>query len=679
MRALKFVAYAIGGLVAVVIVAPLLAVLFVNPNAYKDRIIREVKTTTGRELALPGDIKLSVFPWVALKLGPASLGNPAGFPDNNFVSFQQADLRVKVLPLLHGELEVGKILLEGLELNLEKNGAGKGNWEDFGQPAAQVPPPAVTQSSTPTSLRSLAGVELKNSHIRYGAVSIENVDITVGAASESATVPVQFAFEIHSSPQAAPITVAASMQAVIDVADKRYGLHDLSMSGEVKQSGGRAAVAWKFAAPSVEVDLGAQTLTAAAFSATFANAQLAGSLEGARITDAPAFSGAVKLDAMAPRTFMTQLGMTPPTLRDPHTLATLAFSSQYRYGGNAVHLDQLQAKLDDSTLQGALAITNLDTYALTFDLKLDQIDLDRYRAPAAPAVSPAPHAAADTGPTQLPTAPVRALDAQGDVAIGRAKVASMTLTNASATLADHGGVLQLAPIKAQLYGGTYEGTISYDAHGDVPALSMKHQLAAVDIGALLKDAAGSQRVTGHGNANATLVGAGRTSDALIRSLGGQLGFSLDNGAIEGVDLWYAIGAAQSLLQQHSLPSTPNTQRTQFDVMKMSAAVAGGVATTHDLTLASPYLRLTGQGTANLASKALDMHLDTTILKSPPGGQGTDLSQLTLADIPVQIGGTMASPTVRPDIQGLVKSALKKKAQDLIQDKLKDQLHGLFGK
>ena len=339
MRTLKWVAYAFGGLIALLIVALLLVVAFVNPNAYKDRIIREVRTTTGRDLALPGDIKLSVFPWVALKLGPASLGNPAGFPDNNFVSFQQANLRVKVLPLLHGELEVGKIVLDGLDLNLEKNGVGKGNWEDFGQPAAQAP--QTTQANAPTSLRSLAGVELTSSRIRYGAVSLENVTLSIGAASAAATVPVRFSFEIHRSVPAAPITVAASLQALIDVADKRYGLHDVSMSGEIKQSGAQGAVAWKFAAPSLDVDLGAQTLTAAAFSASFATAQLTGSLAGLHITDAPQFSGAVKLDSMAPRTFMTQVGMTAPTLRDPHTLATLAFSSQYRYGGNAVHLDQL--------------------------------------------------------------------------------------------------------------------------------------------------------------------------------------------------------------------------------------------------------------------------------------------------------------------------------------------------
>jgi len=49
------------------LVIVLLAVrALVNPNDYKDRIARMVKHSTGRELALPGDITLSVFPWIAL-------------------------------------------------------------------------------------------------------------------------------------------------------------------------------------------------------------------------------------------------------------------------------------------------------------------------------------------------------------------------------------------------------------------------------------------------------------------------------------------------------------------------------------------------------------------------------------------------------------------------------------
>jgi hypothetical protein len=49
--------------------------------------------------------------------------------------------------------------------------------------------------------------------------------------------------------------------------------------------------------------------------------------------------------------------------------------------------------------------------------------------------------------------------------------------------------------------------------------------------------------------------------------------------------------------------------------------------------------------------------------------------LTLADIPVEISGTMDSPKVLPDLQGILKSKLKQKLQDTIQDKLK----GLLGR
>ena len=79
MRTVKIVAGLVGGII-VLLVAALLAVwVFVNPNDYKGKIAAAVKESTGRELNLSGDIKLSVFPWVALELGPASLGNPPGF------------------------------------------------------------------------------------------------------------------------------------------------------------------------------------------------------------------------------------------------------------------------------------------------------------------------------------------------------------------------------------------------------------------------------------------------------------------------------------------------------------------------------------------------------------------------------------------------------------------------
>src|SRR6266700_7967849 len=90
MRTAKYLSIAVGAVIALIALALLAVRLFVDPNDYKPRIAAAVKNATGRELKLDGAIKLSVFPWIAMELGPASLGNPAGFPEQPFVSFQHA-------------------------------------------------------------------------------------------------------------------------------------------------------------------------------------------------------------------------------------------------------------------------------------------------------------------------------------------------------------------------------------------------------------------------------------------------------------------------------------------------------------------------------------------------------------------------------------------------------------
>ena len=127
MRMLKVLALAVGGLVVLLLILLLAVRFFINPNDYKDRIARVVKNSTGRELSLPGEIKLSVLPWIALELGPATLGNPPGFGDEPFAAVKHMALRVRLLPLLRRQLEIGRIEVDGLDLRLRKNASGRGN------------------------------------------------------------------------------------------------------------------------------------------------------------------------------------------------------------------------------------------------------------------------------------------------------------------------------------------------------------------------------------------------------------------------------------------------------------------------------------------------------------------------------------------------------------------------
>jgi AsmA protein len=663
MRILKAIAAVLVGVAALLVIAVVAVWLLVNPNDYKDRIVRAVKTSTGRELALPGAIKLSAFPWVALEFGPASLGNPAGFPAGEFLSVRHVALRVRLLPLLHKQLQIGRIEIDHLDLQLQKNAAGKGNWRDFGQhDSAATGAADGATSQTHSIFESLAGVVVTNSQVSYEGFAVSDLNLTVGNLAQKSSLPLKLSFDLDRGPDASTIAVSASLMISVDMGAQHYGLANLDIAGEVKPRSGTAALPFRFTAQSADLDLAAQTLRAPAMGAQYAAAKLSGSLNGDQILDQPAFSGGVTLEPVALRALLTQLGVTLPQTRDRGAFASLGFKGDFRYADKSLQLRNLSAQLDDSHLNGSVTVSNFDTRETTFELNLDRIDFDRYRAPASNA--PAPKSP-DQPAAPLPASPLKSLLVQGTFGMGQAKFSGITLSDITMTLQARDGLVHLSPVKANLYGGKYSGDITYDVRGAVPEFQLNQQLTDVDMSPLLKDAANSQRLSGHGNASTMLAGHGSDSDAMLQSLSGHVELSLANGAIEGADLSYEIGVAQALLKQQALPAGTNTRHTRFDALKMSAAITNGVARTDDLIAATTYLRITGQGTTNLVSKALDLHL----VASTP---------LTLAAIPVSVTGSADDPKVRPDMQNLVKSQLKQKAQDLIKGKLNDQLKGLLG-
>ena len=76
--------------------------------------------------------------------------------------------------------------------------------------------------------------------------------------------------------------------------------------------------------------------------------------------------------------------------------------------------------------------------------------------------------------------------------------------------------------------------------------------------------------------------------------------------------------------------------------------------------------MSGQGSANLSSKAIDFKLSAAVLSAPA----------RITDIPLKVTGTYTDPTVRPDIEAVAKDQLKQKLQDVLK---KNGLQGLFSK
>ncbi len=562
MRALRIIGIVIGCILALLIAALIALWLLVNPNDYKGRIEAAVRTSTGRDLSLSGNISLAIFPALALELGPASLGNPPGFNSAQpFASLQRVSLRVRILPLLHHRLDAGRIEIDGLDLRLLKNAQGQGNWS---MPAAKrnAPPPAQ-KSGGALTIGGIAGIVIRNSRVSYQDMVADHVNATVGHVATGIPVPVEWHVDLASRPGARPIALSGN--------------------------------------------------------------------------------------------------------------ATL------EYDAKAARLSGLDARIDDSTLRGNAAVTNLSTGALRFDLSIDHIDLDRYLTPASKPSNatgpPAPPTAAAQGrhSTELRTSALNTLQLNGKLAIGSATIHGLKLSQVEVGLAAAGGVLHIAPASARLYGGTSTGDVTLDAHSTVPVLHLEEDLSSIDVQPLLMDFAKLNRISGRGNVTLDVTARGNTTAALTRSLDGHAAVNLTNGAIQGIDLWSVINGAVQLAEHHSMPSQGAGNSTRFDAFKASAELTNGVATTKDLDISSGDLHVTGHGTANLVTSAVNYHVSATVLEGPG-------ASAVLASVPLLISGTMKSPSVRPDTQALVKSVAQQQLQkhkSQLENKLRNVLEGLI--
>ena len=673
MRALKIAAMALGGLVVLLIILLLAVHLFVNPNDFKGRIVKVVHDSTGRELLLPGDIKLSVFPWVALEFGPASLGNPPGFAAEPFLAVKRVDLRVQLLPLLRRQLRIGRVTVEALDLRLMKNAKGAGNWEGFGGKDQAAQPGGG--ASAADALKDLAGISIKDSRISFQDTVAEHLNLEVGHVAQGVTTPVRLDVHVSRGATAAPLDLKAGFDLAPDFSGGRYRLSRMELAATRAEFGGSPALKLKIAAPELVADLKAQTLRADTFSAEAGGAHMGGTLQGTKILDAMALSGGFRLEPCSPRDLLTALGIAPPKTRDPRALSRLAANGQFAYGGNSAVVSGLVVQLDDSSLKGRAGLTDLDTDAIGFDLALDHIDFDRYRPPAEPAAKASP--AAKTSQTENAPQGLKTLRVDGKLAAAQVSVAGVKLTQLAMTVAAKDGVTRIAPATARLYGGDFNGELTLEAREAVPLIKISQTLSGVDVAQLLRDLSGKpSRISGHGRVVTNLTARGAAADGIMRSLSGHVAADLDNGALEGVDLWFEINRAVALIQKQALPSGNSSGRTKFDTFKATADLTDGVAAAKDLSIVSQNLHLTGQGSFNLVSEALDYQIRAVILKQAGAVSSSNL----LADIPATVTGTLSSPKVRPDMQGIAKARVQQeldKHKDELKQKLQDQLKNIL--
>jgi AsmA protein len=317
-------------------------------------------------------------------------------------------------------------------------------------------------------------------------------------------------------------------------------------------------------------------------------------------------------------------------------------------GGDRLDFSGLTMRIDSTTLTGQAGVDLGGARPLvTARLESGPLDLSPFMAGGGAQAPGGGGGATGWSTEPLDFSALRAVDA--DVAI-RAEAVDLGQIEIGRSDIDarlRGGRLDMNIRRVDAYGGGMNGTVVLEA-GEETRIATDLTISQVQLRPLLNALAGFDRLEGLGAFRIRVDGHGRSMDALMRSLDGQGGLDLTDGAILGLNL---AAMVRNLTGQGG-----GVQKTDFTAVTGSFDITGGVLHNTDFSFLGPLLRVVGAGTVDLGSQAQNFRLEPTAVASLTG-QGGTLADSGLGVFPIMITGTWSNPNIRPDLTAAVQDLL----------------------
>ena len=269
---------------------------------------------------------------------------------------------------------------------------------------------------------------------------------------------------------------------------------------------------------------------------------------------------------------------------------------------------------------------------LDVDASFATLDLNRFVALGNPA-----------GPAPAPTAmavnlqPLRWADGRLQLQVARLLRPPYRVDALELRASVDDGVLDLQRLTGHAWGGRFDASGSANAADSRLALRLRAD--DVDMRAMLADTTGYDGLRGRARIDADLHSRGGTVGALRGALGGRLGLTLRPAALRGVDLTQTLNAWRTLSTTGSdVVASDAVRQTDFNLLAASFDLRDGVAQSSDLDGESEFLRVSGEGSIDLAQGRLDYLLRSRVVNTASGRAGPEMVFLNGVTVPVQLHG-----------------------------------------
>lgn len=852
-KLIKYLLYVIVGLVILAVVIAAYFAMTFNPNDYKQEVIDLVKEQNDRTLKIDGDIKLTYWPKIGADLGKISISEHKS--DQLFAAIDNAKVALSVMPLLNKNVVVDTIYIDGAKANIVKYKDGSTNYDDliskdesssdsehihFNVDGIEISNSAVNyrdeaknaeykvsdfnlssgaialnkafdldtnfkvqanqpavNASTQIKGNFLFDPETKHftakgldSHITGDLVTAKGADVVASGDVDAKLDTMEIlvdglklvasanlnganthidvnapALKVQNDAVSSDkITLAMAQKKGSDDIKLNMTLADLTgsatavksagIAGDINMTQGKRKVAGKFSSPFTgnikdlifdipklagNLDIQDPSLPNGKVKGTFnikahtevnnevANSQFNLVLDDTKLNGDVAVKGfnnkninfnlnADKLDLNKLLGSKNQKAESKTASNskpaDMSALNTLNLNGKVNIGdiiydqyrikglnvglqanGKKIALKGLNVKLNDSTIKGALSMSQFKKPLYTFDLDIDQLNLDQYIKQ-----SENSEPANNTGDEPLDLSALKQLNAQGSIRIGKLNYGKTKVSNVKINLKANDGKAIMSPLSANLYQGSMNGQLKVDATS-TPSIQFQQNMKSVAVGPMLTDTINNDMLSGTGSVKVNVSTQGGTVNALKKALNGNASLNLANGAVKGIDIAGQIRGIKNKLSSFTggavESSADATKKTDFSALTASFNIKNGVAHNEDLAMKAPILRLAkgdSRGDIDIGNQTINYTAKPTVVKSIKGQGGEDLKDLAGIPIPVKISGTFSNPKFGLDFASAAKEVAKSKllkkvggekgaaVQELLEgDNKIDAIKGLLGK
>ncbi len=660
---LKYSLLGIAGVGAVALAGAGYLLATFNPNDYKPQIIQAVKDSTQRTLRLDGEISLSFFPNIGANLGKVALSEYQS--EQTFLAVDSARVSLALMPLFSKQVVVKEVAVNGLQASLIKHRDGTLNIDDL---LASKKQPDESKSSVVNF--DVAAIALENSRLAYrdegSGAQYTLADLNLHSGRIASGVPTEIALDtkIQAAQPALDASLNLKTGLSFDLDKSHYQLDGLALQtlGNIdKQS-------FDVALEAASLQLDQKIISGEGFALTLNFVQPAQTF---KLTLRSPLKGDLASQQFSLPKLALALQATGDKLPNKSISSEMQGSAQLDLAKQRVQL-QLAGGLLQSQVKAKAAIANFAAPVISFDIDVDQFDADPYLPPKA-------EKTAQSGVEEpIDLSALRNLNLNGNLRVGALKVANVKSKDVRVGVKAQRGLVDIAPLSANLYEGRTSGSISIDARA-TPVIGVKQNLNGINVAALTKDAADFDTLEGKGNVGINLGMRGDRVSTMKKSLNGTLALNLADGAIRGINIAKKLRDAKSMIGQSAQTQTANQEeKTDFSELKANFKVTNGVAHNDDLLLKSPLLRLTGNGDIDIGNDRMNYLAKATLAKTLEGQGGQDaVGGLT---VPVRISGPFGDLKYTLDFAAMVSEQTKQKVEqkkEEVKTKLQDQLKGLF--